>query len=56
MEAEGEVIAREDGGVDSSFTRVWEECSALTRPFVAGGGASVVGRGESSASAAALLA
>ena len=29
MEAEGVEIARDEGGVDSSFTRVWEGCSAL---------------------------
>ena len=28
MEAEGVEIAREEGGVDSSFTRVWDLCSA----------------------------
>jgi hypothetical protein len=55
-EAEGVEIAREEGGVDSFFTRAWEESSGLTCPFVAGGAGSVVGRGLSSASAAALLA
>lgn len=28
-EAEGVEIAREEGGVDSSFTRVWDRCSAF---------------------------
>jgi len=54
-EADGVEMAREDGGVDSSFTRVWDGCSALMWPFVEGGSGSVVGRG-SSAAAAALLA
>lgn len=34
-EAEGVEIAREEGGVDSFFTRAWEGSSALTWPFVA---------------------
>jgi len=54
-EAEGVEMARELGGVLSSFTCVWRRCSTLW-PFVAGGEDSVVGMGASSASAAALLA
>ena len=53
-EAEGVEMAREEGGVDSSFTRVCDACSALMCPFVAGGSGSVVGMGASAAAAALL--